>query len=207
MSVFSKPALKLVPSILIAVLGAGAILQQQSVSGAPQSLGLRPPIATTVKTQPDNVNSDGYAVSDTQLVYSLADLAWTNVHQCSVCTPPVIFTKFRVKFYDAHLHVVDGRLVAAKPHVIFTESKGWNVSMYSDLNGWVVYDRYHSYELDGGSDWQLIARNIATGRRVIVDDPEIEGAAFNPQGARSDGRTVVFTAYAKRTGGAPLGDD
>lgn len=120
----------------------------------------------------------------------------------SCAAPPVIFSKFHVRFYATHLRVANGRLVASTPTVIFSEAEGWNVSIYADLDGWVVYDRYHAYELNGGSDWQLIARNIATGRRVVVDDPAIEGVAFNPQEARSDGRTVVFTAYAQRPGGA-----
>ncbi len=187
---------------VLVLLALSAAWPGSAVAATSDRGSLPSPLTTTIKVPSQNVNPDTYAVSDSTVVYALASPRHANMNLCPGCKPvPPPFTKFHVTFYAAALHISDGHLVASKPRAIFTEQRSWNVSIYSDLNGWVVYSRYHYYEVDGGHDWELIAHHIATGRSVVVDSPAIEGVPFGPQGARSDGHIVVFTAYAKRPGG------
>jgi hypothetical protein len=112
-------------------------------------------------------------------------------HPCTSCGKPP-FTDFKVDFYLSKLTWQNKKLSATSPRLLFTESKGVDIATYSILDGWLIYLRYHSYDVLGGGEWTLVARNLHSGRSVTLDSSAESAFLRTPGGASSDGHLVVW---------------
>jgi hypothetical protein len=147
-----------------------------------------------------NVSPVGWAASDSSLVYTVPDPPVAKLPPCVSCGDPP-FTNFHMRFYRARLHVQGSALTVSKPQVLFTAPKGLDVSLYSSTGGWIVYLTYASYDVQNGKNWRLIAHNIASGKEVLLDSPDMEHLPSVPAGARSDGKTVVWSSWTSAPNG------
>jgi hypothetical protein len=175
-----------------------ALLALPSLMLTPGVMPLRTAHASPVALQPVIVtipltNGDNYqrAVSDSVLLYTLSNPR-TVPHPCTSCGKPP-FMNFTVDFCISNLTWQNKKLSATSPRLLFAESKGVDTATYSVLGGWLVYLRYHSYDVLGGGGWTLVARNLYSAKIITLD--ESTKAAFPPPaGVSSDGRLVVWAA-------------
>lgn len=176
---------------LLAIAGALLLSFTPAVGSAPALLRAH------VALPYSNVDWSGPVVSDSRVVYSVADPP-THPPVCVSCGDPP-FTAFHNRFYVADVKRTGITLTISTPRLLFTEAQGVDDALYSDLGGWLVYLRYHS--TNAGQGWELHARNIASGKDVVLDSPQIEGLPSMPQGASSDGHTVAWVSWTQGPGG------
>jgi hypothetical protein len=105
------------------------------------------------------------------------------------------FTTFHVQIYRRTYQIHPTSISLSPPRLLFTGPRGAQIILYSLAQGWLVYGA------DSPSNrWQLFARNIITGRIILLDSPAMEGLPNPFIHAGSDGRTVVWQSWARIQG-------
>ncbi len=134
----------------------------------------------------------GWAVaSDSLLVYPLP----TPLLQPTAPLADHPFTAFRDRLFAVDLRLQGARLLTSRPRLLVSGPRGLALSLWSVSGGWLIYTQ--SSPLSLGGPWALIARQVATGRAVLLDTPAREGAPSVAPAASSDGHTVVWQSWTR----------
>jgi hypothetical protein len=105
------------------------------------------------------------------------------------------FTNFHVQVYVRGYQRRPTSVTVSQPRLLFDGPRGAQIGLYSVSGGWLVYDT------DAPQDrWQLFARNVVTGRAILLDSPQMEGQPSRFLHANSDGRTVVWQSWTRMHG-------
>jgi hypothetical protein len=149
-----------------------------------------------IPTPASNLPNIGqWVASDSQLVYVLSDPSMG---------PPndpnrgYTFRNFHPQFFLATLGNKHGHFTSSKPRLLFTGAKGKTIGLGSILGGWLVYEEYDSS--NPGGPWKIFARNVATGRQVLVDSRDSEGVPSLTPPPRSDGHTIIWQTWTRLQG-------
>jgi len=153
------------------------------------------PATAAIPLPRSNVPAGSPAVSDTLVAYVLADPL---VHVSTIATAGS-WAGFRNRVFTVGLRATDGGgLVAGTPHQIYEGPLGDIVQPCSSSGGWLVYNQYP--DRDAAGPWILAARNLATGRVVMLDTPAREGVPSLVTQAASDGHTVAWQSWTTLQG-------
>lgn len=109
------------------------------------------------------------------------------------------FTDFYPQFFVVHLKTDLGHLSASPPSLSFTGHRGMGVGLGSLIGSWLIYEEYSAW-YNAAGPWTMFARNIDTGKQILLDSRDREGLPSVTPVARSDGRTVVWVSYARLRG-------
>lgn len=177
------------------LLGALTIMAALSGAAAAGRAATPAPLTASVALPATNVAGGASAVaSDDWLVYTLP----TPLLQPSTSDANHPFTAFHQRVYAVALRVRGQRLLASSPRFLFTAPSGLVLSPGSVSGGWLIYTQYSSLGI--GGPWTLIARQITTGRSVVLDSPVREGLPSGAAVASSDGHTVVWQSWTALRG-------
>jgi hypothetical protein len=105
------------------------------------------------------------------------------------------FTGFHLQIFIRSFRSGAKGIVVSHPRELFTGPRGAQVVFLSFHHGWLIYDTYLP-----GDRWVLLARNVVSGRQVLLDSPQREGAVSPLAHAGSDGRTVVWQSWTRVAG-------
>lgn len=139
--------------------------------------------------------SGEWVAGDSRLVYIVSD---------PLMGPPndpnkgSYFRDFRARFFLVNLSRGGRHLKGSKPYEFLTGPTGMTIGLGSVLGGWLVYEAYDSYNPRG--PWRIIARNIVTGRQVLLDSRDREGIPSLTPPPRSDGRTAIWQSWTRVRG-------
>jgi len=104
-------------------------------------------------------------------------------------------TAFNMQIYIRLFQSGPGGIVVSQPRLLFTGPRGAQVAFMAFHHGWLIYETYSP-----GDRWTLFARNVVSGRHILLDSTRQEGTPSRFVNAGSDGRTVVWQGL-KRMGG------
>jgi hypothetical protein len=86
-------------------------------------------------------------------------------------------------------------ITVSKSRLLFDGPRGTQVAAFALAGGWLVYDT------DTPRDqWRLYARNVDTGRVILLDSPAMERLPSRFLHASTDGRTVVWQSWTRLHG-------
>lgn len=140
-----------------------------------------------------NVASSGPVLDEHHVVYGVAS---PRMHPptCVSCgdTP---FTNFHMQIYIRLFQTGFGGTVVSQPRLLFTGPRGAQVAFMSFHHGWLIFETYLL-----GDRWTLFARNVVSGRQILLDSPRQEGIPSRFLHAGSDGRTVVWASWTRLGG-------
>ncbi len=114
---------------------------------------------------------------------------------CVSCgqTPP--FTNFRIHIYLRSYQRHSAAITLSQPRPLFVGPRGAQIALLSLARSWLVY------ETEALADqWHLFARNVVTGRVVLLDSPSAEGTPSRFLHGDSDGRTAVWQSWTRMHG-------
>lgn len=179
--------------VLIALLLAllSAILPRYSVFAHTSRLSA-PLLSPATFTIPgSNVASAGPVLDEHHIVYGVASPR-RHAPTCVSCGAAP-FTGFHLQVYIRLFQIGStGGIVVSEPRLLFTGPRGAQLAFMSFRHGWLIYET----DLPGDR-WILLARNVVSGRQVLLDSPQREGAPSRFLHAGSDGRTVVWQSWTK----------
>lgn len=144
----------------------------------------------------DVPTSGSWVLSPSQLIYVLADPLMGGRNDPNHGR---YFKDFRLKFFLVNLHPQAGRFMPSTPRLLFTGPQGAEIGLGSLARGWLVYIQTAAY-YDPGGTWSVIAYNVDTGARVVLDTRDREGVASLNPAPRTDGHTVVWQSYTRVRG-------
>jgi len=104
-------------------------------------------------------------------------------------------TAFHMQIYIRLFQSGSGGIVVSQPRLLFTGPRGAQVAFMAFHHGWLIYETYLV-----GDRWALFARNVVSGRQILLDSPRQEGMPSRFVQAGSDGSTVVWQGW-RRMGG------
>lgn len=135
-----------------------------------------------------NVASAGPVLDEHHVVYGVASPRM-HAPTCVSCgdTP---FTGFHMQIYIRLFQSGSGGIVVSQPRLLFTGPRGAQVALQSFHHGWLIYETYLVRDR-----WALFARNVVSGRQILLDSPRREGAPSRLLLAGSDGSTVVWQSW------------
>jgi len=134
---------------------------------------------------------------DSQVVYVLDD---PPTHAPDPANGPY-FKNFVPRFFLVKLHNTATHIAASKPRLLFTGSRGMGIGLGSMLGGWLIYEEYTAWYNPGGP-WRMLARNLLSGKQIVLDSRDREDMPSVTLPASSDGRTAVWQTFTV-IGGRP----
>ena len=192
MFVFPKSTGKLLLAAVVALGVAGLTLQQPSVRGAEvaQEVGIgtgtmiqhafiyRPPTnMPDMSEQVASENTIAYAL-DTPLFRT---------------SPTSRQTHFHASLYLVSVSRAGGRLHVSGRRLLFVAPEDLQLVLGSLVGNWLTYTEAPSNYT--GSPWTMLARNISTGKVLVLDTSRREGTnSINPP-PYGDGASVVWQAF------------
>jgi len=140
-----------------------------------------------------NVASAGPVLDEHHLVYGVA-LPRMHPPTCVSCGDAP-FSGFHMQVYMRLFQSGSGGIVVSQPRLLFTGPRGAQVALQSFHRGWLIYETYLP-----GDRWALFARNVISGRQILLDSPRQEGAPSRLLLAGSDGSAVVWQSWTHMGG-------
>jgi hypothetical protein len=145
-----------------------------------------------------NVASSGPVLDDGHVVFGVAT---PRLHR-SVCVScgRKPFTNFHVQVYLRDYQRRPTSITVSRPRLLFEGASGAQIHLESLSGGWLVYDTDTLQ-----NTWQLFARNVVTGRIILLDSSQMEGRHSRFSHASSDGNSVVWQSSSQIDGPAMPG--
>jgi len=175
-----------------------AILALPALPTVALQAAARSPARVTFTVPASNVASSGPVLDDQHVVYGVA-LPRFHHPVCLSCGQRP-FTNFHVQVYVRDYRRSAASITVYQPSLLFDAPRGAQVALYSLTAGWLVYDTDSPYDR-----WQLFARNVVTGRVILLDSSQMEGQHSRFSHASSDGKTVVWQSSSQIDGPAMPG--
>jgi hypothetical protein len=140
-----------------------------------------------------NVAASGPVLDERHVVYGVASPRM-HAPTCVSCGDRP-FTGFHLQIFIRSFRSGGNAIVVSQPRVLFTGPRGAQVAFLSFHHNWLIYETYLP-----GDRWTLLARNVVSGRQILLDSPQREGAASPLAHAGSDGSTVVWQSWTRVVG-------
>ena len=153
------------------------------------------PLSPAVFTVPaSTVASASPVLDEHHVVYGVA---WPRMYAlphkhdptCATCGGAQS-TAFHMQIYIRLFQSGFGGTVVSQPRLLFTGPRGAQVAFMAFHHSWLIYETYSP-----GDRWTLFARNVVSGRHILLDSPRQEGVSSRFVNAGSDGRTVVWQGW------------
>lgn len=172
----------------------GITLPQHSAFARTPRLAVRS-LSPAIFTIPaSNVSNAGPVMDEHHVVYGVASPRM-HAPTCVSCGDAP-FTGFHLRVYiRIFLIGPTGGIVVSQPWLLFTGPRGAQIAFMSFHHGWLTYLTYLP-----GDRWTLLARNVVSGRQILLDSPQREGVPSRFLHAGSDGRTVVWQSWTRLGG-------
>lgn len=145
-----------------------------------------------------NVASSGPVLDNRHVIYGFA-APRIHRHTCVNCYQ-MPFTNFHVQIYIRDYQRRSTSITVSPQRLLFVGPRGAQIVLYSLSGGWLVYETYKQE-----AQWRLRARNVVTGRAILLDSSAMEGQYSRLFDAGSDGRTVVWQSSSQIFGPMRLG--
>ncbi|MGH2444058.1 MAG: TolB family protein [Chloroflexota bacterium] len=187
------PSFKLGSILFIALVSAWPAIQAlpsaAMAGGAPTGVNLSSgSTRASFAIPPSNVASTGAVLDAYHVVYGVAV---PRMHRptCVSCgdTP---FTNFHIQMFVRRLTYSPGGIQVSRQRPLFTGPRGEQIAVFALRRHWLVYLAYSQRQ-----SWQLLARNVVTGRRILLDTSRREALPSLSAHAGTDGRTVVWQTW------------
>lgn len=113
-------------------------------------------------------------------------------------TTGYVFRDFHAQIFLVRVNTTDGRLTTSKPRLVYRGPRGTSIALGSALGGWLVYEEHDASNVAG--PWKIVARNVNTGRSIVLDSRQREGVPSLTPAPRSDGHTVAWQSWTRVNG-------
>ncbi len=183
-----KPA-RIPLALLLALLSV--TLSQHSASAHTPRASTRSLPSATFTIPASTVASAGPVLDEQYVVYGVASPR-RHAPTCVSCGAAP-FTGFHLQVSIRQYRAGSGgSIVVSPPRLLFTGPRGAQMTFIAFHHGWLIYETYLP-----GDRWTLLARNVVSGRSILVDSPQREGVPSRFLHAGSDGRTVVWQSWTR----------
>jgi hypothetical protein len=169
---------------LLSTLLLGSVMVFPSAVSA--ALSQQTYIAMPATNMPDS----GWVASDSRVAYVLDNPL---IGPGNNPNTGQFFHDYHAQVFLVDLRAAGGHFTTSQPRLLFTGPKGRSLALGSVLGGWLVYEAYTSTNI--GGPWAINARNITTGKRIVIDTREMEGVPSLTPVPRSDGHTVAWQSW------------
>lgn len=86
-------------------------------------------------------------------------------------------------------------MTASQPQPVYTGPRGVSIALGSALGDWLVYEEHDASDV--GGPWEIVARNVNTGKAIVLDSRRREGVPSLTPAPRSDGHTVAWQSWTR----------
>src|SRR5581483_12035029 len=107
------------------------------------------------------------------------------------------FLNFHVRMYIRRLHIAGRHLKISAKRILWTGARGKGIAGFSVVGGHLLYEIYNPVK---EGYWELHLRSLRTGHDMLIDSSSHEGTPSLLWGPRSDGHSVVWTAWKTVSG-------